>query len=362
MIGIDIGEKLIKIVELKDTPGGPVLDKYAVTEVLIKLKDEDYSKALSRTISDTLKKHHFEEKEAVISVLGPRVQIRRLLLPAVPEEKVAGAIKLTAKNFLAFPIGDAVIDYFLLDRTDAQMDVIVFAAENNILQRQKSIVEQAGLKCAGVTLPPLAVLEIIKRSPQISAKDLNALVLIGKKPAFVNLFKNGNIHFTKDISVNGDNITENLASEFNLDFASAEILKIKYGLPGEEESGKTQMGISISEIRNAMKSILKRLQEEISHSFEYYAEHFGGEKVSNVFISGGTSKLKNIVEYLNAQLGIPVTQVNPAAVVSFGPEIDAAKMPTYLPCLTTAIGLALNKGERLNFLKISQEEARIGSY
>jgi type IV pilus assembly protein PilM len=362
MIGIDVGEKLIKIVELKDTPGGPVLDKYAITEVLIKLKDEDYSKAHSRTISDALKKHGFQEKEVVISVLGPRVQIRRLLLPAVPEEKVTEAIKLTAKNFLAFPIENAVINYFILEKTDAQMDVIVFAVENNFLQRQRSIVEQAGLKCVGVTLPPLAVLEIIKRSPQISGEELNALVLIGKRPAFVNLFKNGNVYFTKEISVNGDNITENLASEFNLDFASAEILKIKYGLPSEDESGTTQMGISISEIRHAMKSILKRLGEEISHSFEYYGEHFGGEKVSNIFISGGTSKLKNINKYIGAQIGVPVKQVDPTAAISFGPEINAEKMPAYLPFLTTSIGLALNKGEKLNLLKVSQEEARIGSY
>lgn len=356
MLGIDIGEKLIKIVELKDSPQGATLNNFVTIDI-------SPNQDLAKSITTAIKKLGFKDKEAVTSISGPNVQARRISLPAMPEAELREAVKWEAKNFVPFPIENAVIDYYPLERTGEKtkkIDLIAVAIEKATFSKRVSLIEKAGLKCEGVSISPFATLELIHLSSEVKKNDLIALIDIGEKYSHLCLFKNSTLLFIREITFAGDNITKALAKDLNLDLATAEKLKMEYGLPDEGEVSPTPQGIPPIAIRNSILTILDKLLYEISSSFDYYQEHYQGEKISKIFVSGGSSMLKNIDKYFSDNLGLPIFCLADAMKkITLNPKLDGNKLKAVLPRLTLAIGLALNKGKTMNLLKIQAKKREI---
>jgi len=356
MLGIDIGEKLIKIVELKDSPQGPTLNNYATIEI-------SANQDLANSITNAIKKLGFKDKEVVTSISGPKVQARRISLPAMPEAELREAVKWEAKNFVHFPIENAVIDYYILEKTGEKtqkIDLIAVAVEKAAFSKRISLIEKAGLKCVGISISPFATLELIYLSPEVKKNELVALIDIGEMYSHLCLFKNNTLLFIREITFAGENITKALAKDLNLNTAAAEKLKLESGLPDEGEISPTPEGIPPAAIRNSILAILDKLQNEISSSFDYYREHYQGEKISKVFISGGSSMLKNVGKYFSGNLGLPIFYLSDTiSKINLNPKIDANKLDAVLPHLTLAIGLALNKGKTMNLLKSKTKKKEI---
>jgi type IV pilus assembly protein PilM len=87
---------------------------------------------------------------------------------------------------------------------------------------------------------------------------------------------------------------------------------------------------------------LKELALELRRSFDYYQLQQRSETITRLLVSGGGSKIRNLIPYLNNQLGIP------AELGSLGMKIDCpekmvADFYEYLPNLGVALGLALRE-------------------
>ncbi|KPJ68999.1 hypothetical protein AMJ44_04850 [candidate division WOR-1 bacterium DG_54_3] len=353
MIGLDIDKYYVRVAELKETSAGTTLTKSAVAAIIPK-PEENISQAISRTISEVFKQEQIEEKEVYTSISGPRIQVRRMALPAMPEEELSEAIKWEAKNFVPFSIETAAVDYSLIIEAEGKgtkQELIMVAVDGEALKKHLELIKEAGLKCAGITPIPFALGELTKLHPELS-EELVALVNMGAEVSSLNLFKKNSLLFSREIDVSGENITDALASTLKLEHAEAERIKIKYGLPDKEEVELTQEGIDPEELRHSMYSILGKLQNELLSSFDYYRQLFFEEKISRLLLSGGTAKLKNLPDYLTANFGIPVELIDPLRNIQVDPKIDQEKLKGMVPRLAVAIGLALGKGKEINLLKV----------
>lgn len=102
-----------------------------------------------------------------------------------------------------------------------------------------------------------------------------------------------------------------------------------------------------------MAPTLRRLQNEILRSFDYYKEEFREEKIDRIFLTGGSSRLLNLGEFLSNALGIKVETVDPVDNLKIDKSsgIDQAALKEVSPRLALAIGLALEKSEKINLQK-----------
>ena len=100
-----------------------------------------------------------------------------------------------------------------------------------------------------------------------------------------------------------------------------------------------------------MAPTLRRLQNEILRSFDYFKEEFREEKIDNVFITGGSSSLKNLDEYLSGAIGIKAETINPIENIKIDPAsgISIDQLTQLSPRLSLAIGLAIDRGSKINF-------------
>ncbi len=360
MIGLDIDRDYVRVVELKESSEGTALTKFGVARISLQSAAESIPQATARTIAELLKSSQIEDKEVYTSISGPRVQVRRIILPAMPREELSEAVKWEAKNFVPFPIENAVIDYHLLKRETAKaakQELIVVAVDGEAFKRQLDIINGAGLKCLGISPISFALWELAKFNPEFSTEELKALVYLGEGTSCLTLFKDHELLFTRELDFSAENITRSLAAALDIKAEEAEKLISEHGLP---EEGEEIAGIESEKLRQAMFSIFGKLQNELLSSLEYYRDQFAEEKIAHLFLAGPLADLKNLKDYLTANFSIPIEVADPLRNLSIDPKLVREKLERSAQQLALPIGLALGKSREINLLRVKAHRMEKG--
>jgi len=359
-IGLDIDDKSVKFAKLKQTENDIFLLKYAVREI-------SASENKITATANILKEFFNDEKSdtpVYTCVYGPNVSLKHLLIPVIPDEELNEALKWEAKNIIPFPLENASIDYYKIgqhtNKVGEKFELILGAAAENVIKSLNDLAKESGIKFSGASVCPFALHSLVVHNKNIGKDEIIAIIDIGAEAASINLFKGDALQLTREITVAGDAITKAMTGllvadrwQLNLTYEQAEEIKKKYGIPKKDTNEITDTGVPLIHIFEMMAPTLRRLQNEIQRSFDYYREEFRVEKIDRVFITGGSSRLKNLEEYLSNALGLKVETINPFEKISIDPSsgIKAEDADKASFRLSLAIGLALDKCKRINFLK-----------
>ena len=365
MIGLDFDRHYVRVVELKESADATALTKFGVARVVQKEAAETIAGSISRTIRELFAEQKIDDKEVHASISGPRIQVRRIALPPMPKEELSEAIKWEAKSFVPFPIENAAIDYYTLKPKElkgGKQEFIVVVADGEAQKKHLEIIKGAGLKCAGLTPVCFALWELAKFHPEFSNQELKALVNIGSESTCLNLFKDHDLLFTREIEFSGESVIEALSAALGLEHDETEKLLIEYGVPQEEETVPAEEEADRTEqIRQVMFSVFGKLQNEIVSSLEYFREQFFEEKIEHIFLAGETARLKNLKEYLVANFGIPVDVVDPLRNIKPDLKLDEGELKKSAQHLAVPVGLALGRSREINLLKVKARKKEKGT-
>jgi len=214
-----------------------------------------------------------------------------------------------------FCVGYAVINHYLngsiirnLEGHKAKfagIEVIATFLPRIVVESLYAVVARAGLEVAGLTLEPIAAMNISIGS---SLRMLNlALVDIGAGTSDIALTKSGTVFTFAMASTAGDEITEKIAEVLLLDFEQAERVKIRLGR--EMVRYKDILGTtherSSSEILGEISSSISDLAKEISTKILEY----NGKSPSAVLLIGGGSQIPGLTDRIAEFLQIPAERV-----------------------------------------------------
>ena len=214
-----------------------------------------------------------------------------------------------------FCVGYAVINHYLngsiirnLEGHKAKfagIEVIATFLPRIVVESLYAVVARAGLEVAGLTLEPIAAMNISIGS---SLRMLNlALVDIGAGTSDIALTKSGTVFTFAMASTAGDEITEKIAEVLLLDFEQAERVKIRLGR--EMVRYKDILGTtherSSSEILGKISSSISDLAKEISTKILEY----NGKSPSAVLLIGGGSQIPGLTDKIAEFLQIPAERV-----------------------------------------------------
>ena len=146
----------------------------------------------------------------------------------------------------------------------------------------------------------------------------------------INIMKGGMPLFIRDVSVGGNQYTDILQKELQLNFQEAEDLKL----------GKTG-GSEAEMVQPLLESITEMLVMEVQKTFDFFRETYPNETITRVLISGGTSHMLGLPEKVQETFRYPTEILNPFKSIAMGPKVDAAKATSLGPALAVAVGLAL---------------------
>lgn len=340
-LGIDIGTKYIKYVELQHLGNNkyhllsigmaPVTSKGIESEAAI---DQE---TLAISIKKLLKDGGVKTSTVIGAMPETHVFTRIVQVPPLSERELISAIKWEAEQYIPLPLEEVQLDFTVVGQSqDAsgvkKFDVLLVAAPKKFIERYLKILDMTDLEVDALETEIISVSRALL--PAASDRAVTAMVVnLGAKTTDLSILRNGVIAFTRSIPTGGEHFTKALAQDLGFPIPQAEEYKKTYGLRKNELEGK---------VFNSLRPLFGVVIEEIKRSITFFQNKFPDEVVSTIMLSGGTAKLPGLVEALVEETGVETQIGNPWARV----EKDLkrfARLDEEGPIFAVACGLAMRE-------------------
>lgn len=338
LVGLDIGSSSIKAVELTKSKKGLQLASLSY-DWLAPDAVVDGAIMDGRGVAESIKRAFllgkFKPKTVATGVSGHSVIVKRVVVPAATPSEVETSIQLDAEQYIPFDISEVNLDYQVVGpgitaADEPGMEVVLVAAKKDKIQNHTNVISLAGQNPEVVDIDAFALQNAFEANYTMRPDQTVALLNIGASLMNINITKGGMPLFIRDVSVGGNQYTDILQKELQLDFQEAEDLKL----------GKTG-GSEVEMVQPLLESITSMLIMEVQKTFDFFRETYPSETISQVLISGGTSHMIGLAERIQATFSYPTEVLDPFRSISIGPKVDTAKVANLGPALAVAVGLAL---------------------
>lgn len=346
-LGIDIGTGQIKIVELQKNKDHFELKNYAVwtlavdsDEVIqassLNMLEEDVAKHLK----NLLKKSGIKSKEAVMSLPAFSAFSTVVEMPKMLPKELNQAIEFEARHYIPIPLKEVHLDWAIIrdsaggtvDKMDninkptkntQKQEVLIAAVPNDLLNKYEGIARRSGIKLKVLELETFALTRVL-------ASGISEPVLIidlGKRSTSLNIVEQEVVFLSRNLDTASNEISRSIANSLGISFERAENIKKTIGMSGDANI-KRVISVTLDMIINEAE----RIQDT------YYQKY--QKKPAKVILSGGSSNLKGLKEYLTERLKMEVELGNPWKKVSYPPLLEPA-LRDFSSTLSIATGLAM---------------------
>ncbi len=334
MVGIDIGSKTIKIVELEKAGTGHNLLASGIVGVtgtpIDKLVDEKEIAVFAQIIKKLHKEAGISTRDVAISLPESSCFTRTIKYPLLTDTEIASAIKWESEQYIPIPVEEAVIQHSVLSRVETGANlgvtVLLVAAPKTVVQKYVGVIEAAGLSTIVVET------ELIALTRALAPVDKTVMLVdFGAASTDIAIADHGLLSFSRSIAIAGETFTRSVSQKLGMNEIQAEEYKKTYGFRSNQLEGK---------IKGALDPVLSMVIDEIKKAIHYYQTEEKGEAPNSIIISGGSSGMPEIINSLTSLLGIEVSIANPFAKISME-KATLDKLAPYSPLYSVAIGLAL---------------------
>jgi type IV pilus assembly protein PilM len=345
LVGLDIGDSAIKVVELKELGKGRgfQLSKLAweplSSEAIVDGQIMD-SQLVTETIQRLAQRCRIKQSTPVATALsGHHVIVKRISLPVMNEAELAESIHWEAEQYIPFDIEDVNLDYQILEGSslsgDGNMDVLLAAAKKDKINDYVSVISQAGLNPTTVDIAAFAMQNAFEANYDFEPDQVISLVDIGSAVSSISVLHRGTSVYWRDINIGGNQYTDAIQKELNLSADQAEQLK-----RGEEAEG-----IPYERVLPILSAVNDDIGTEIQKTLDFFKQISATDQpLDRLYLTGGSVQVVHIKESLGERLGTQVELLNPfRKIPPVGKEATPELVNEMMPTASVAVGLALRK-------------------
>jgi type IV pilus assembly protein PilM len=380
VIGLDIGTGYIKIVQLQKTRAGYMITNCITRAIPTGIRDNPESKRnlvrefVKEFISDT----RIKTRLGRLVISGKGVFIFLLLVPLLSKKDLKGAVGIELKKRLPFQIdlGNISFDYFIAgqirdEKGATQLQVSCIAADNILIDESVGFLKEMNLRPIAINAIPDALANLIPLCLDIKPGQTTSLLHIGANSSLLNFYKGDMLQFSREIPFGGEHITKALTKTMSTSTGTitlvpeeAEKVKRQCGIPLQEEERTeyfTDYGVLFgSQISTMLRPSLERLITELTRTFNYYTKTFHVSKIEGLYLTGGSSRLKNLDRFLFSNLEDvgKVERLNTLKAVKGWADRSIFKQELVIeqaaPHLSAAFGVCIGDGGKVNLLPLKE--------
>lgn len=342
-VGLDISSNTIRAIQLKLHSPKPVVVKYCETTVAGAILDGEIKDIdmVAGAISDLWRLNNISERRVVLGISNQKVIVRLIVMPYMKDDELKSAIEFQAQDHIPIPIEEAILDYKVVGEFKNQdkehmIEVILVAAQKDMVINQLQALEKAKLKPFIVDLSSFALVRSLLEKPAIvpeeeeieNAKKAIGLVDVGEDVTNIAIVENYIPRFTRVASIADNSFIKAISDNMSLDLNEAERLKNEYGFNPTTKS-KTK-GIrkkaereKAEKVREILDQEAIRFISEVKRSFDYaLAESLKADKVDHIILSGKGSLTPNISDQLKSSFRCKIEEGNPLLSISLNGQKD----------------------------------------
>ncbi|OGY48998.1 MAG: hypothetical protein A3D39_01345 [Candidatus Buchananbacteria bacterium RIFCSPHIGHO2_02_FULL_39_17] len=370
-LGIDFDANSVKIVELHNENGRSRLVTYGYVDIEVdkpvKSDLKENYLAVAKLIKAVCRKAKITTIKTVSALPAFSVFSSILTLPAMAKKDLAQAVSWEAKKVIPFPLEEMILDYKILNESgsapaeetkssstplpNGELDnhngqsqkkgffkiatrapkqytrVLLTAAPKDLVKRYLDIFKAADLNILSLDTESFALI----RSLVGNDKSAIMIVDLGSIVTNISVIVNGVPILNRSIDVGGLTITKAIADSLNVSLARAEQFKYDIGMNPER--------LGQGSVPKTIETALSPIVDELRYSLNIYKNQ-GQKSIEKIILTGGSSLLLNLPQYLQTALGLRVFLGDPWARVVY-PEDLKPVLDEVGSRFSVAIGLAM---------------------
>lgn len=367
--GIDLGTTGIRVVQLAFENGRVTLKNYVSLEAekrinpdgtVVKKNIQSLDKDTIESMKTILNKAEVADHKVAMSVPASSTFTSIISFPRMPKEQIENAVNYEARQYIPIPMEEVVFGWSIIsnDRKKAttkanakadpakpgqRAEAVGYAGEDKtrvLLIAIPKETSQKYLQIANSFNLDLVALETesfsLARSLIGPREGAFLIIDVGYKMTGITIVDDGSVTESHSISsVGGEELTKIIAHSFGVNEERANVLKREIGLDVNSPDKKLAeivmpiLGIIISEIKKNQQNYLRT----------------NGKKISGIVLTGGSSRMPGLSEYLSRELNLPVEIGNPFKMVSYDSRLEG-KLEAIASSYAVAMGLALYNYEK----------------
>ena len=345
VVGVDIGSRTLRAVEVVDpekpTPTVVRYCEVALPDGAVSRGEVTEQNTVATALKELWAKGGFKSKNVVLGVGNQRVLARDITVPKMSLKRIRESLPFEVQEMLPIPVGDALLDFYPIAEVDGEAGPMVrgllIAAVKAAVLGNVATAQLAGLTTVDVDLIPFALNRVLLSRPGVAGTV--ALVDIGGSTTSVVIAIDGVPQFVRIIANGGDDITQALHADLDLD-PEAE----------QPEAMKRRLGLATGTVatadKRAVEVIYKIASEQLTslrNTINYFVNTRPIDAVNKIVLSGGGAHLHRLPEALAEMTRLTVEVGDPFATVALGKGLTLKDLRQNGSTFSVALGLALGR-------------------
>tara|TARA_B100000029_G_scaffold20952_2_gene21219 strand:+ start:4063 stop:5124 length:1062 start_codon:yes stop_codon:yes gene_type:complete len=345
VIGIDIGTYSVKIIGMIKDDNGYTIQKSGCKPIFENIQTYDPEKIASSnlvaTIQDLSKELNINPKKiktVVSSISGKNVSIKQISTLEMSGDELTASLEFEAKKHIALDGTEAVLDYHLLGSDPNELDktnVLLVALTKKLVNQHDKIIRDSGYKPTIFDTDPIALTNCYLNQKTLPKDGADVIINIGTANTTLIIWGENSKYFTRELSIAGHHFTQSVVKLRKINYQDAEELKFSIGIESSQSNSEASPENISSEIKMEEQTIYMSLIDELRKTLRYYMKSNSQSFFNNFFITGGSTNLPGLIDFINNQLKIELQILNPLEKINNNTKINNASQ------FTTAIGLAI---------------------
>ena len=342
LIGLDISSSSVKMVELaSDGKGGYRVERYTI-EVLPRDAVADGNivnlEATAESVRRAWKKMATSTRQVAIALPASHVITKKIIVPAGQrEEELELQVESEANQYIPFPLEEVNLDFQVVGpavSSPDEIEVLIAASRKEKVEDRVAVVESAGLKPVVMDVELYAVLAafalIEKQLPDRGKGQVVAFVDIGANVMNLTALRNGQQLYVREQAFGGNQLTQDIARLFGMNFEEAEAEKRRNNLP---ENYAAEL----------LKPFVESMALEVSRALQFFFTSTQFTQVNHIVLAGGCAVLPGADEVVASRTQINTIIANPFADMVLSDRVRAKSLLADASSLMVACGLALRR-------------------
>lgn len=336
-LGVDIGASSIKIVELEKHGAQfelKTFGSYPLRQSIIRAAGANLEQDIAKTVSDLASKVNVKTKIAVSSLPGFAVFTSIIDLPELSDKDRSFAIQTEAAKYVPAPLEEVVLDWKEVENIDygggrIGKRILLIAAPRDYVDKFSHIFSATSFNLEALEIGSLALARAL-----IGDTPTNAVIVdMGATTTDVSVVSGGSLFVNRTVDRGGSDITNIIAQGMKIDVVRAEDFKRTLHLM---QPNTSTQGV-LEAIRPVIDSIFLEVQRVVNTFSGQYSR-----QVEKVILTGGSSGLGGLADYVQAIMRMPVEMGNPWLRIMPNPQYEKIMMDI-APTFATAVGLAMRQ-------------------